>query len=417
VRLIAPKNNATISADNVTLAWILEDSLSTDSNLNLSYEIKFDKHNPPQISLEYGYHNESLFVGELENGFTYYWTVLPKRNELNGSCLSGVWSFKVDIPVPNVKLMIPMNNSKISSILPTLAWKVQYDGREKLSYHVYFGTSPEFGLDPSVVKTTYFTPKNTLKPGQRYYWQIVPFAGKYNGPASEIWTFMVNGTEEKLTFKLNLTLEPYHVTLTPQQTVFVKARVTNLGLIIDNITLEIKPFNCSGLNVDIYGSNNKEISIGATDEFLIRIMSDRDSKPAHLNLTVSAVSKNAESYGIFVHDDKILSMTITIENEPENSKTTNNNVNWLWMFLILIILCILIIFIFIIIRKKRNGTKNEIVEITQVQHEDTAVATPLPSQTEAIPTKPEPITTITPTTFQDNMQETQEDNIERNLEE
>ncbi len=349
-RLLAPSNNSKIDTKTLVLQWEpVEDQLP-----GIVFDIKLDKQFPPQDIIYQNYSNTSLTLDTLENGETYYWTVLPRLGKLNGTCLSGVWKFTMEIPLPQIELKTPPNGSFISSTRPTLVWAVQYFGTEKLSYWVYLDTTPEFDSGFYQVTTKYYSPPENLEEGKTYYWQVVPWAGGLKGTASEVWSFTVEFSNIP-NFKLKLSLEPEVVNIMPGQIKFIRAVVTNLGDITDTIKISVNTSQALIISGSVYRQETKVLEPNEAGEFLIMVSAPDDSVGGQDALLVTANSIGAEQYDVIVRDDERLIVNIVFGSGLKNNAQTDNLINWLWIliFLIIIIICIILI----ILKRKKDESK------------------------------------------------------------
>jgi hypothetical protein len=88
-------------------------------------------------------HNHVVPGGAAERRETYYWTVVPRSDGRAGRCLSGTWSFKYlsGVPLPEVRLLSPMNGSTIATEDVELVHSRRYLKRVKTG-----------GLSPSELK-------------------------------------------------------------------------------------------------------------------------------------------------------------------------------------------------------------------------------------------------------------------------
>ena len=244
VKLMRPKNNSIIPTTFVELSWFLENR----DLLNVNYSIYLDTVDPPSTIVETGYMATRILIDALSDGETYYWTVIPKVGVVDGWCDSGVWTFSVDtnIPVPSVTLISPKNGSIVSSLKPMLSWSVEYDGNKPLVYDVYLDTN-DTPIEFKKSFKTYFFSQNALEDGEKYYWKIVPWAGNVRGFASETWSFTIE-RDHIPNFGLELMLDPTVVELTPGSMTIVKATVTNLGELKDNISLKFEDVQDNGID-------------------------------------------------------------------------------------------------------------------------------------------------------------------------
>jgi hypothetical protein len=355
VQLLTPDNNSKIKTTPVELTWHLVSNYIP----GIVFDIKLDTQNPPQKYLIQDHSEASLIINKtLENYQTYYWTVIPKLNGMNGTCYSGIWQFTMDLPIPQVRLKSPTNNSNISSIKPTLVWAVRYTGPEKLKYHVYIDTSPKFKQDYIRISETHYMPEYDLEVGKTYYWKVESWAGELMGEVSEVWRFtIILEHSEMPTFKLMLRLEPAILEIMPGQTKFVQAFVTNLGNSNDTVRLSVNSSQAVIISGSVYRYDTKELAPGVTGELMVMVSVPDDAKPAQDVLMIIAISESAEQYGLTVQDEERLIVNIVLGSEPDQKTQTDNLVNWLWILIFLVIIIISIILI--VLKRKKDEAEEE----------------------------------------------------------
>jgi hypothetical protein len=297
----------------------------------------------------------------------YYWTVIPKRKGVYGKCLSGTWTFNIQLPMPSVILTSPKNGSTINTSMPTLLWHTEYEGVEQLKYDLYLGNSSNLELFIDELETDFFSILTKLDRGSIYYWKIVPFAGIYQGKESEIWSFSIKEIEDnKPRFKLDLRLDKNEIEILKNEIKFITASVTNIGDIADNISIRIELSNNSNIDASVYNQNISDIESGLTKDFLIMISVNDDYNPGNENCTVIAISNLAEKYGFIVKDDELLTVHIK-ENYIEKKDNSNNNwLNWLWL-IIITSLIISSLLIYIILQKKKKKQNEETLPETEIK--------------------------------------------------
>jgi hypothetical protein len=361
IRLWSPPKGTNLETDSVNLSWILVNP----ELKNVKYELYFDMANPPMKKLEGNFDDTYLEIDNLSNGKTYYWTVIPKIGELNGTCISGIWSFTVDIPLPKVTLITPANNSVVTSIKPTFVWKVEYSGSEDLSYRVHLDTSPNLNYNQEVT-TTYYMPQLGLVDNFTYYWRVVPYVVGLEGYGSEVWTFTVREIDiEKPKFEIDLALNPDELEIKPDQILFIEAIVTNLGDLTDNFTVfaETELGFYSKLDVEIYRNTTLEISPGKSKIFLIMVSVKENSVPGLENVIITTESELDARYGLNVEDNELLIINI-IEKDKDMDQEGVFSTYYFPILLIIIILLILVIIILIIVRKRtlKEKEKEEYVD-------------------------------------------------------
>ena len=305
VKLKAPENGSTISSKSVELSWILT---NTDLD-NVTYNVFLDTVNPPVNIRKVNHTNTSLMIMNLLNEETYYWCVIPKIGIDNGTCLSGIWSFDVEIKIPRVTLISPPNNSKIKTLIPTLSWSVNYDGSELVNYNIYLGTELELEMVAEGYSMTNYYPPILLEEGKTYYWKILPIAGDTPGPASEIWLFTVEESQIPM-FALKLEVIPPIIELKPGENSSVKARVTNLGELNDYFILVSEVPDNIGIIALIIEPNSTKAESKEFVEFLINVKVMPGTKEDEVVLSNTAISGRAQEYGLEVNCNATLTIKV-----------------------------------------------------------------------------------------------------------
>jgi hypothetical protein len=393
IQLLAPENNSVIKTTSIELNW---DILKLGSK-KAKFDIYLDTENPPMDVVQENYTELSLIINDLEDGNTYYWSVIPKIDGQVGTCISGVWSFSVKIPtqmLPKVKLKTPTNGSTIQSILPTLVWELEYVGGEKIDYAVYIGTLPNPGLRMDKVPATHFSINEQLSDNTTYYWYVVPYAGGLTGFSSEVWSFTVKLKDEQIPeFGINLYLNPNPLEIKPGEVKFLSAIVTNLGEQKDNFTVIIGNINNTKLTAENYRQDTLEIEPGMNKEFLIMISVEDNTKPGFENITITATSRLAEKYNFDVQYSQVLTIKI-LEIDEQNGKERGQPISIFYfsILLLIIILIIISIIILFIVRKKSSKKESEVMESQDIVpktppekitiHEPETTGEPLPVVTE-----------------------------------
>jgi hypothetical protein len=218
-QLISPVYNSIVTSTSVDLRWEVGEGFETTG---LTYEIYLDINEQPKKIVP-DHHGLVYTAHGLEDGKTYYWTIIPKMpyglGSVMGKCISGVWSFEVDFSetAPVVDLLSPGNSKTIGTVEPTLLWTVTYPAATSIDYIIYLDTSP----DPvKLLKSGHsekFITAMDLENGNTYHWTVIPIAGNVMGTCnSGVWQFTVDtGTavpEVELNYPINKvkinTLEP-----------------------------------------------------------------------------------------------------------------------------------------------------------------------------------------------------------------
>ena len=111
VALISPVDNSIVDTLKPTLIWKLN---YTGTEL-INYKIILDDNPEPVEELKNKLiKTEYILETELEDGKTYYWTVVPYFENEEGICISGVWSFSIKLKeIPNFNLELSLSTNFI----------------------------------------------------------------------------------------------------------------------------------------------------------------------------------------------------------------------------------------------------------------------------------------------------------------
>jgi hypothetical protein len=352
VRLWNPPDGVEISSTSINLEWRLENQGITDVLYDLYLDTNFLLDKPKMENIT----DTTIQIYELVNGETYYWIVIPKTESYVGRCISGIWSFTVNvsIPKPIVTLLSPNNGSIITTLSPVLSWSVDYLGSDLLSYDVYLDTRSEPINYTSNIPFTQFIPTFNLEEGKTYYWKVVPWAGGISGPTSEIWSFTIKGEVMIPRFQLNLTLLDPIIEMYPSSIKQVQARLTNLGDIKDEILLEARAPSNSGVGAIVNEPSVYDLEPGESAFFNVTVTTSEKIDNDEIDVIVIAISGGAQGLGISVEETKELTIKILRQDkeEPESSTIFTE----FWNILLIIIILILIVIIAVIVNKKRKKT-------------------------------------------------------------
>ena len=80
-----------VNETNVTLEWKLRNTMSTEVEYHVFFSTGAEDLFPVTRTKKMYFTIEGL-----EEGITYYWTVIPYLGPVKGSCLSGIWNFSID---------------------------------------------------------------------------------------------------------------------------------------------------------------------------------------------------------------------------------------------------------------------------------------------------------------------------------
>ncbi len=385
VKLWGPPNGSIIPSTSVELSWFL-----LNKNLvGVEYDLFLDSINPPITRRGANLTDTYFKIFDLIDGETYYWTVIPKLEDEIGWCDSGVWSFSINtsVPFPKVQLISPENNSIITSPKPTLLWSLEYDGTKKVTYNVYLDTN-ENPIEYEKSANTYYLPERILEDNTTYFWKVVPMAGNVTGPASPIWKFTVK-KDYVPTFGLRLELEPMSVGVKPGGITYAKAKVTNLGEMIDSVSLNIEIPPDKDVGAMVNEPITMDLESGRIGIFNITVTATEDIKQNKVILTIVTTSEKAKEVGKTVEARETLTVRILRAEAPgEDKSSTEQN---FWIFLLIAMIIIIVVIILFIVLKRKKRAKDELPT------SETVTIKPIPSPELE---KPQEQLTPTPTVAQ-----------------
>ncbi len=352
VKLIAPEDGSIISSLKVRLSW----ELYYEGTEDVTYDVYFDTDNDPILLSRNIITTHHILDMNLENGQTYYWTVIPRIEEKMGLCTSGVWSFSINtnVPFPRVELISPENGSIIPTAEPNLFWEVYYDGPEIVTYDIYLDVDDDPDLIKQNIISNQYKPETILAVGETYYWKVVPKAGSVIGPESLIWSFTV-GIGSIPYFELNLTLVPSIIRLKPRDQINVKAIVTNLGVQPDNFLLKVEDPYTKKLKIEVREPSSNEVSPQESVVFNLTVIAGDGIEKGELILTVDAISKKALEVGHIVDEEAKLTVIIIEPGTISKERSVSISEWWIILIIIIIILALLIDIAFQLRKRKRQN--------------------------------------------------------------
>jgi hypothetical protein len=159
-----------------------------------------------------------IYVRDLRDGNTYYWTVVPFDGIENGTPPS-VWRFCIDLGTvpnhpPSSQLLSPPNGSIVNTSSTELIWNGSDPDGDGLFYFLIFSDHPlDMGASPhqQLLDSAGFELLN-LTDGATYFWTVVPSDGKTNGTAAGPWRFTV---------RIGATNNPPRITSIPPDSAYI----------------------------------------------------------------------------------------------------------------------------------------------------------------------------------------------------
>ena len=195
-RLISPSNNVRVS-NVTTLSWEGEDP---DGDA-LKYDIYLGRSMQDVTSLSEGLRiaqdldGTEYKISDLEEGHTYYWTVIPKDMYSHGNCTDNVYGFYVNV-VPVSDLISPSQGETVPFSNVVLSFHGSDPDDDTLVFHIYLSTDLEEIeiLSPNARRTGTSPFKlDDPEPGATYHWTVIPEDGLNIGTCRKgILQFSVN---------------------------------------------------------------------------------------------------------------------------------------------------------------------------------------------------------------------------------
>jgi len=188
--LSSPSNGGIVTTTDVTLQWSGYDA---DGDA-LMYDVYLNSSGSTTQVTTTG---TSYTATGLGNG-THYWTVVPSDPTGPGACLSGTWSFNVQLgtggnQIPSSTLASPANGSAFQDGSVTFQWSGSDPDGDSLTYDLYMGKGQAPPLLLAGTTSTSFSTSG-LTPGT-YYWTVLPHDGTDEGMCSSgVWTFTVEAS-------------------------------------------------------------------------------------------------------------------------------------------------------------------------------------------------------------------------------
>jgi len=180
---------------------------------------------------------------------------------------------------PKVTLKSPMHNWIINTLTPTLEWKLDYSGIEKITFTIFIDRNPEpiTAIKSSYTATSY-TLENELEEGKTYYWKVIPLNGIC---LSEPFNFTVNLHFQPY-YELNITADKNYIEIEQGSTGNIILTVENRGNLHEDCSLEFRSDSFLQKDIQIMETNflvnpglNKsiEVTINVLEDMKINIYS------------------------------------------------------------------------------------------------------------------------------------------------
>jgi hypothetical protein len=374
--LVSPKNEALFNTLTPELFWKGSDKENTTQlnyHIYLSSELfKIQTLNNSALLIS-NFKNTSYKIPTLPDDQTsYYWTVIPNDEIVNGSCKSGIWEFRVDttLEIPFVSLITPLNNSEIEETKPTLLWSLNYSNPELITYNLTISKSPDLKEDiivssMSKYRLTMFIIEPALIPGETYYWTVIPTAnllyGKFHGKCqSGIWNFKVILPSENI-YNISMKLDVQDLKVVQGNYTSTQILIKNSGNVPDMISIHINK-GILDATVALEDSDNLiRFESGEQKIFKIGILVSPIATPQNYTIYITTRSNEALDEKLDVSVTESINLEVIekakdvepIPEEPdEPTEKASDMSSIIWLLAIIIVILFLIISLFVYRIKK-----------------------------------------------------------------
>jgi hypothetical protein len=357
--LISPSNGVGITNQTVNLTWLGYDPdndelISYELYFGADYQAVFQRHETvkrilPDPTVNY------FQIGNLKEDEIYYWTVIPTAKGDQGSCLSGVSSFGVDLTnnEPCTFLVLPSNDTVVPKP-PILYWEfIDQDPFEELTFEIYLSSSKsEVESLSQATKiatvrkgTNYYLHslyKTYIFDNVEYYWTVIGYdKGGIGICESGVWSFMIdeNITNHPPVTKL---IKPISQTNVFKDTVWLYWN----GSDIDNDKITYTLYFS-----DDYGSVStmqNNVKIGKIKGSTFKIVDLTHGKRYYWTV----IPDDGSVPGLCL--DRVWSFKVDLENNPDTIDDERSSRTMMSLILIALIIFILVIISIIWLIRKRK---------------------------------------------------------------
>jgi outer membrane protein assembly factor BamB len=265
-----PSNGATNISLTPTLSW----EASDPDGDTLTYNLYLSTEASPELYQE-GIETNSIEVGPLENGTTYYWRVEAKDGK-GGVTSSPIWSFTTTNPPTQPTNPSPSDEQTNVSLNPTLSWEASDPDGDTVTFDIYFGTNSNPSLVESDLSTNTYNP-GTLNSKVTYYWKVVAKDGKGSETEGPIWSFTTL-EEGTVKWEYNTGIILSCPAIGPDGTIYIGSMDHNLYAIRPDGTLKWKFSTYSVIDSSPAIGPDCTIYVGSWDQYLYAINPDGSLK-------------------------------------------------------------------------------------------------------------------------------------------
>jgi hypothetical protein len=347
VELLSPRNGAVIYNGTVELKW---NGIDVDPGdlANLTYSIYLDTTGGTTLFKD-DHVGTSLVITSLTDKSTYYWQVIPKDGEGEGTCISVPCpaEFYIDIGIkPHTVLKLPADEAVTNNDYIILTWDGFGEEGFTITYDVYMSNSsleepyPESNLIESGLTETEVLVEELVS-GDTYYWTIIPSTAKGFGTCeSGVWTFKYDPT--KTPYKLKIEA-PARIDLEEgefyQKAINIKNIGSNPDIIIPSLDAGTLKFAVELESVD------KELNIDKDDTLILILNISADV----INIGSYEIMISAKSLG----NGDVESVTIEL-NVVEKEEESGTELSAMMISIPLIAIIIVLVLIFMVMRRRKR---------------------------------------------------------------
>jgi hypothetical protein len=293
VVLLSPRNHSAVTEQFARLEWSVTDPEITDVVFDVYLDIRY-----PPVELRASRVIDNFYDAlDLTDTAIYYWKVVPWNGKVEGKCLDGIWSFRVDLDAefPQVRLDWPEPGEVVTSRDVSLLWTDLGSGIG-WTYELYFSELDPPGLYATTGVSGAFD-LTGLADGTAYHWTVLPISG--DGVVGD-WT-----TPRMFTVDVIDPLIDYGVSLDPVANISVlqgdsgEVRVTlrHTGMLDDRFSIRLDGGEL-GTQAAFYGATEMFLQPGEHVRLTIHFNIRADTAPRNYTVNVSASSLAAEAWGV-----------------------------------------------------------------------------------------------------------------------
>lgn len=344
--LLKPVQNTILTGGKVRFEWHVTDIDTPEADITYDFYLsRAISAIPmyPEIRVNY------LELDDIEDGTTYYWSVIPHDGIEQGTCANGTWSFAMNstVIIPEAVHMTPLNGTVIDATTVNLTWRLSGAVMPGVSYRVYLGSSPDDLSEHGRTFDTWITLSN-LSDLSMYYWRVIPYIVDIEGFNTEGPRSFFVDTSFVPQRSLLMELSKEQINITQGDNATFEAILRNDG----NVPLLVEMNVKSPLRYYVSMVNRTLVSVGEEMEISIRITNTGLLEARSYPVTVKASFEG----GIRAQN---LTMNIISARLDTGQERKVEEDPWPWLIWVLTgaVVTIILIFLVVIIRMKRGYEK------------------------------------------------------------